>query len=144
VAHGSIDTVFANLALQWVSDLPHALSQLCDCLRPQGRCVVSTVLSGSLMPLGRCFDQATGSARHNQFISAEALTEALEHFVANARDALEYTLLQQQITVPYTQVRDMLLDLKGIGATYQPAGRQQLTRKGLAQVENLMEAYRQA
>lgn len=136
-APNSIDTLYANLAMQWVTDLPHTLQQLVDCLKPSGRAVLSSVMAGSLAPLGDCFEQVTGTTRHNKFIGGRQLD-------ANLRclQGATWRCRQQSIAVPYQQVRHMLHDLKGIGANYTLQQSRGLTKSQLHAVESAMEAHR--
>ncbi|WP_417658355.1 methyltransferase domain-containing protein [Pseudidiomarina sp.] len=136
-AERCIDTIYANLAVQWVTDLSKTLQQLVDCLKPSGRAVVSTVLDGSLAPLGSCFQRVTGSERHNKFIN----TRQLDAYLGSLR-GVTWRCTQQSIAVPYHQVRDMLHDLKGIGANYTMQQTRGLTKSQLGAVETAMEAHR--
>lgn len=136
-APSSIDTIYANLAVQWVTDLPHTLQQLVDCLKPSGRAVLSTVMDGSLAPLGGCFQRVTGNVRHNKFIDNRQLNACLKHL-----QGVTWRCTQQGIAVPYQQVRHMLHDLKGIGANYTLHQTRRLTKSQLSAVESAMEAHR--
>jgi len=136
-APASIDALYANLAVQWADDLTATLQHWLSVLRPKGTVVMSTILSGSLMPLADCFQQYSGATRHNRFYSANALQQVLSN-VSGATIQFEV----EQITIPYVTVRAMLYDLKGIGANYQPVRQQALTRSQLARVEAAMELHR--
>lgn len=136
-AERSIDTIYANLAVQWVTDLPRTLQQVVDCLKPSGRAVLSTVMDGSLAPLGGCFQRVTGNVRHNKFIDTQQLDACLKGL-----KGVTWRCTQQSIAVPYQQVRDMLHDLKGIGANYTLHQTRRLTKSQLSAVETAMEAHR--
>lgn len=133
----AIDTIYANLAVQWADDLAATLKQWLQLLRPSGCIVASTVLSGSLSPLANYFQQYTGAKRHNRFYSTTTL-----HQILSALDGVSVQFEVEQVTMPYQSVRSMLYDLKGIGANYQPQPQQPLTRKNLSQVEEAMEIHR--
>ncbi|PHR66970.1 MAG: hypothetical protein COA51_00760 [Idiomarina sp.] len=133
----SIDTIYANLAVQWADDLAATLNHWLQAVRPSGCIVASTVLAGSLLPLADYFKQYTGAARHNRFYTAATLQHIL-----SSLDGVTVQFEVEQVTVPYQSVRGMLYDLKGIGANYQPQPQQALTKKSFSQVETAMEAHR--
>jgi malonyl-CoA O-methyltransferase len=136
-AAASIDTLYANLAVQWADDLTATLNHWLSVLRPSGTVVISTILAGSLTPLADYFQQYTCAPRHNHFYSASTLQQILSN-VSGATVQFEV----EQITIPYLTVRAMLYDLKGIGANYQQQRQQPLTRSQLACVEAAMESHR--
>ncbi|MBR9906583.1 MAG: methyltransferase domain-containing protein [Gammaproteobacteria bacterium] len=139
------DQIYVNLALQWADNLAGVLHQLIQCLKPGGTLVFSTVLEGSMAPLGPLFRRVTGHSHHNQFLPKPELLMCLQQVTAQARavDACTTKFHTEHIGIPYVSMRDMLYDLKGIGANYQPAGRARLTREQLRQVEDGLECYRE-
>lgn len=144
-AASSIDTLFMNLAVQWVGDLRATLGQLLHCLKPRGQVVLSTILDGSMAPLGTCFKQVTGHPHHNQFMTEQQLHLSLADLKAQFADSGLQTRVEiKPISVSYLTLRDMLYDLKGIGANYQPRGQQPLTRAQLRAVEQELESFREA
>lgn len=148
-ADDSFDHIFINLALQWSSDLHTTLTQLMRCLKPQGRLVFSTVLDGSMAPLGTVFKAVTGHARHNSFCALGHLQNVVRHVSGRGvvkgveNGSVKAGVQTAKLAIPYLNLRDMLHDLKGIGANYQPAGHQPLTRAQLAATEDALENYRE-
>lgn len=133
-----IETVFANLALQWVNDLAATLNQFMHCLKPSGQMVFSTVLGNSMVPLGSVFEQVTGLKRHNDFMTGQQLQEILAGL-----SRVRWQLQTQTIKVPYLSLRDMLADLKGVGATYNKNGSRYLRKTELIAAEKAIESYRE-
>lgn len=141
----SFDHIYVNLALQWTENLVSALQQLIRCLKPGGTLVFSTVLDGSMAPLGPLFGRITGHCHHNKFLSQTELVQGVQQAIATVEPAALCCpkFRFEQISIPYVGMRDMLYDLKGIGANYQPAGRERLTRQQLIRVEEALEGYRE-
>ncbi|CUA82854.1 methyltransferase domain-containing protein [Pseudidiomarina woesei] len=141
----SFDQIYVNLALQWTDNLTIVLKQLIHCLKPHGTLVFSTVLDGSMAPIGPMFQRVTGHRHHNQFLRTSELLTCLQQAIAEvgASRACLAKFQTEQIAIPYASMRDMLYDLKGIGANYQPAGRARLTREQLRRVETGLESYRE-
>ena len=146
-AANSFDQIYINLALQWAGDLAATLKQLVYCLKPHGKLVFSTVLDGSMAPLGALFKRHTGHCHHNQFLTMSALKNVVATLQQDVNDAMPRShlttrIVNKHIAIPYVGLTDMLRDLKGIGANYQPAGAKPLTRKQLKQVERSFENHR--
>ncbi|RUO49844.1 methyltransferase domain-containing protein [Pseudidiomarina donghaiensis] len=141
----SFDHIYVNLALQWTNSLADVLQQLLRCLKPGGTLAFSTVLEGSMAPLGRLFLRVTGHSHHNRFLRRSELLTYVQQVIAQTGvfAACSPKFDTEYIGIPYMNMRDMLYDLKGIGANYQPAGRARLTRKQLRQVEEDLECYRE-
>lgn len=143
-AANSFDQIYINLALQWAGDLAATLRQLIYCLKPNGKLVFSTVLDGSMAPLGALFKRHTGHCHHNQFLTMRALEHILVTLQQgnHAAAQLSTRVVNKHIAIPYIGLTEMLRDLKGIGANYQPAGVKRLTRNQLRQVEKSLENHR--
>ena len=141
----SFDQIYVNLALQWADNLASVLHQLIHCLKPGGTLAFSTVLEGSMAPLGSLFRRITGHSHHNQFLPKSELLTCLQQAIAEiGAPSVGLTKFHtEHIDIPYMSMRDMLNDLKGIGANYQPAGRARLTREQLRRVEEGLECYRE-
>ncbi|MBR9857660.1 MAG: malonyl-ACP O-methyltransferase BioC [Gammaproteobacteria bacterium] len=106
----SLDWIFANLCLQWSADPATWLKGWSDRLKPGGVLVFSTLLAGSLHELEQSWRQLDGHAHINRFIEPETLEL---HLTATGR---RWQLEQVTEQLCYPQLKDLLLDLKGIGA----------------------------
>lgn len=137
-ATASVNTLFSNLAMQWGNDLPGLLREWLRVLKPGGQLLASTVLPGSMWPLGKCFEALDGEPHHNHWPSYRALREALTELNSGL------TLTEQIFVLSYDTVLQMLRELKGIGANYTVRGSHGLRyrRERFEQLETIMESYR--
>jgi malonyl-CoA O-methyltransferase len=123
----SVDLVFSNLMLQWCND-PDAVFRECRrVLRPGGLLTFTTFGPDTLVELRHAWAAAAdGHAHVNRFIDMHDLGDALVRsgLVEPVMDVERYTLT-------YATVRDLMRDLKAIGAHNANAGRPRgLTGKG--------------
>lgn len=139
LATASVHTLFSNLAMQWGNDLPGLLREWLRVLKPGGQLLASTVLPGSMWPLGKCFQALDGEPHHNQWPSYAALRQALAELDSGL------TLTEQRFVLSYDTVLQMLRELKGIGANYTVRDSSGLYRRErFGQLEKAMESYRTA
>lgn len=117
-ANGSLDLVVSLLALQWVNDLPGALTQIRRALRPDGLFLAALPGGRSLFELRQAFSEAetetTGglSPRVVPFADVRDLGALLQR----AGFALPVTDVDK-IVVRYGSMFSLLQDLRRMGAT---------------------------
>lgn len=114
----SVDLVFSNLMLLWCSD-PDAVFHECRrVLRPGGLLTFTTFGPDTLVELRRAWAAADRHTHVNRFIDMHDLGDALLRagLVEPVMDVERYTLT-------YAEVRDLMRDLKAIGAHNVTAGR---------------------
>jgi len=118
LAAGSVDLVWSNLALQWVNDLPGALAEFGRVLRPGGLAMFSTFGPDTLKELRQSFARADGYSHVSRFTDMHDIGDMLlaAGFVTPVVD-------MEKITLTYASVRDVMRDLKAIGAHNTTAGR---------------------
>jgi len=135
----SADLVLSSLMLQWCND-PDAVFRECRrVLRPGGLLSFATFGPDTLVELRRAWGAADGHAHVNRFIDMHDLGDAL------LRAGLAEPVLDvERITLTYDSVRDLMGDLKAIGAHNANAGRPRgLTGKGaLARMTAAYEEFR--
>jgi malonyl-CoA O-methyltransferase len=122
----SVDLVFSNLMLQWCGD-PDAVFRECRrVLRPGGLLTFTTFGPDTLVELRRAWADADGHTHVNRFIDMHDLGDAL------VRAGLAEPVMDvERCTLTYAGVRDLMRDLKAIGAHNANAGRPRgLTGKG--------------
>jgi malonyl-CoA O-methyltransferase len=122
----SVDLVFSNLMLQWCAD-PDAVFRECRrVLRPGGLLTFTTFGPDTLVELRRAWAEADGHTHVNRFIDMHDLGDAL------VRAGLAEPVMDvERCTLTYAGVRDLMRDLKAIGAHNANAGRPRgLTGKG--------------
>jgi malonyl-CoA O-methyltransferase len=136
---GSVDLIWSNVTLQWATDLPSTLKELRRVLRPGGLLMLSTFGPDTLKELRAAFAAADGHSHVNRFIDMHDIGDMLVH--ARLADPV---MDMEHITMTYGTVRDLMRDLKAIGAHNVTAGRPRGLggRQALAAVEEYYEAWR--
>ena len=140
LAEKSIDLVWSNLALQWCNNLEHTFAEIYRVLRGDGLFMFSTFGPDTLKELRRAFGHADGYSHVNHFIDMHDVGDLLLHngFSTPVMD-MEY------LTLTYTNVIDIMRDLKSIGANNATQGRRSSLmgkstwQKVIAQYETLRQ-----
>lgn len=111
-ADGSIDLLFSSLCLQWVHDLPTALSEFRRVLRPEGLLLFSTFGPDTLVELREAYLQA-GERQPplSPFAAIQQVGDAL--VAAGYRNPV---LERERFTLDYPDVMSLLRELRAIGA----------------------------
>lgn len=137
LASGSIDLVFSSLAVQWCKNLPLLFAELARVLRPGGRCVFTTLGPATLHELRDSWAAVDDFKHVNSFFCSAELQAA-----ANAVDGIELTLQDEQFQMEYDRVRELLLELKMLGAHNMNKHRASglTSRKAL---QGMLQAYEQ-
>jgi len=115
----SVDLVFSNLMLQWCND-PDAVFRECRrVLKPGGLLTFTTFGPDTLVELRRAWTAAADGHTHvNRFIDMHDLGDGL------VRSGLAEPVLDvERYTLTYATVRELMRDLKAIGAHNATAGR---------------------
>ncbi len=125
LARDSVDMIWSNLALQWMTDLPAALRQLHRALRPEGLLLFSSFGPDTLKELRAAFAGLDGYNHVNRFLDMHDVGDMLMH-AGFSNPVMEMEL----ITVTYPDLKAVLRELKEIGAhTVQAGGRMGLMGK---------------
>lgn len=135
----SVDVVFSNLALQWVNDPGDAFREFRRVLRGGGLLVFSTFGPDTLKELRAAWSEVDGFTHVNRFYDLHDIGDAL------VRTGFSEVVMDvEHFTLTYATARDLLHDLKAIGAHNVNAGRAHgLTgRKRFAAFERAYEAFR--
>ena len=135
----SVDLVFSNLMLQWCQDPDSVFSEIRRVLKPGGLFTFTTFGPDTLVELRRAWAAADERTHVNRFIDMHDLGDAL------VRSGLAEPVMDvERFTLTYAEVRDLMRDLKDIGAHNANAGRPRgLTGKGtLARMTAAYEAFR--
>lgn len=109
---GSLDLVFSNLCLQWVDDLPRALSELRRVLREGGLLVFSTFGPDTLIELREAYARAGIPPPLSPFAAIQQVGDALV-----AQGFKNPVLERDRFTLTYPDTTALMRDLKAIGAT---------------------------
>jgi len=135
LAESSVDLLYSNLMLQWCDDLPALLNAFRRVLRPGGLILVSTFGPETLTELRQCSQRIDEAARVSPFADVQTVGDALLR-----AGFAEPVLDTDWITTTYRRPRDLLVELKAIGATFAGAGRS----RGLtppSRIRALLDAY---
>jgi malonyl-CoA O-methyltransferase len=135
----SVDLVFSNLMLQWCQDPDTVFGECRRVLRPGGLLTFTTFGPDTLVELRRAWAAADGRTHVNRFIDMHDLGDAL------VRSGLAEPVMDvERFVLTYAEVRDLMRDLKAIGAHNANAGRPRgLTGKGtLARMTAAYETFR--
>jgi len=136
----SVDLVFSNLMLQWCDD-PDAVFRECRrVLRPGGLLTFTTFGPDTLVELRRAWASADGYTHVNRFVDMHDLGDAM------VRAGLAEPVMDvERYSLTYAEVRDLMRDLKAIGAQNATAARPRgLTGRGrLRAVEQAYERHRE-
>ena len=139
LATESIDLVWSNLALQWVNDLPRAFAEMHRVLRPGGLLMFSTFGPDTLKELRDASAGADAYTHVNRFVDMHDIGDMLV-----GRRFADPVIDMEMLTLTYDGVRDLMRDLKAIGAHNVTRGRRAALggRRALAQVEARYELHR--
>ena len=137
--NSKVDLLFSSLMLQWCNDPDRVFAECRRVLRPGGLLTFATLGPDTLVELRRAWAAADGRVHVNRFIDMHDLGDAM------VRAGLAEPIMDvERYTLTYAGVRDLMRDLKAIGAHNVNSGRPRgLTGKGrLARMEAAYETNR--
>lgn len=133
----SIDLIFSSLCIQWVADLPALFAEWRRVLTPGGLLLLSSFGPDTLHELRAAFAAVDRDEHVSRFAPIQAVGDAL--LAAGLRDPV---LDADDFTLTYANARDLMHELRAIGAgNAQAARRRQLT--GKARMQRVFAAYEQ-
>lgn len=111
LAANSVDVLIANLALQWVTDLPAVLNNIRRILKTDGMLLFSTFGPDTLMELRQAWAAVDDQPRVSSFVDQHVIGDLLlsTGFSDPVMDC-------DRITATYPDVDTLMRDLKSIGA----------------------------
>ena len=112
LADASIDLIFSSLCLQWVTDLPAALSEFRRVLRPGGLLLFTTFGPDTLIELREAYLAGERQPPLSPFAAIQQVGDAM--IAGGFRNPV---LERDVFTLTYPDVRSLLLELRAIGAT---------------------------
>lgn len=139
LAAGSFDLVLSNLAIQWCNDLEAVMAELRRVLRPGGLVMFTTFGPDTLRELREAWSRVDGHVHVSRFEDMHDIGDAM------VRAGLADPVMDMEpFTLTYRTVRDLMADLKAIGASNAAGGRPRgLTGKGrLAALTRAYESHR--
>lgn len=135
LANDSVDMIFSNLALQWVSDLELAISEFRRVLKPEGLFSFTSYGPDTLIELRSAWATVDNETHVSQFIDMHDVGDAL------VRNGLAEPVMDvEQFTLSYADVDGLMSDLKRSGAHNLTDGRPRgLTGKD--KLKSMVAAY---
>lgn len=133
----SADLVFSSLMLQWCDDLEAVLAQIRNCLKGGGLFLFSTLGPDTLHELRESWLEADGEAHThvNGFRDMHEVGDAL------LRAGLADPVMEvDHLVLTYDGVREVMTDLKQLGARNIDAGRRR-TLTGKKRLQAMMNRY---
>ena len=141
LADASVDLVHSSLCLQWCDDPGLALAEFRRVLRPDGLLLFSTFGPDTLKELRAAFAEVDDAPHVSRFIDMHDIGDGL--LASGMRDPV---LERDDFTLTYADARDLMRELRAIGATNADTRRRRgLTGKQhLARVVGAYERFRRA
>jgi malonyl-CoA O-methyltransferase len=140
-APDAFDLVFSNLTLQWCNDIGKTLGSLHRVLAPDGLLLFSSLGPDTLMELRESWRAVDDDTHVNTFVDMHVVGDLLL-----AAGFCDPVMDMEKITVTFSDLTDLMRDLKAIGAVNHTRGRSRgLTGKGrLAALKRGYDRYRDA
>ncbi|WP_174873473.1 malonyl-ACP O-methyltransferase BioC [Vogesella oryzae] len=118
LADNSVDMIWSSLTIQWLN-LPDAVfAEFQRVLKPGGMVLFATLGPDTLFELRTAFSHADGANHVNQFIDMHDLGDAML-----ASGMSEPVMDMEKIVMTYASAREVMQDLKSIGAHNVTDGR---------------------
>lgn len=138
-ADNSADLLFSSLSFQWCRDLDRLFAESRRVLKADGLLIFSSLGPDTLRELRESFRSAGNAPHVHDFIDMHDVGDAL------IRAGFSAPVLEtDRLVLTYSSMREVMKDLRGIGAVNQAQTRRRgLTTKALfKQAEEAYEAYR--
>ncbi len=135
LAADSVDLLWSNLALQWLNDLDTAFAEAWRVLRPGGLFMFTSFGPDTLKELRAAWAAVDGASHVSPFLDMHDVGDALvrARFADPVMDA-------EQLTLTYRDARQLMAELKGIGAHNVTSARPRgLT--GKTRLSTMLSAY---
>ncbi|HID81434.1 MAG TPA: malonyl-[acyl-carrier protein] O-methyltransferase BioC [Chromatiales bacterium] len=135
----SFDLVFSNLMLQWCQPIEKYFAELRRVIRPDGLLLFSSFGPDTLQELRQAWREADDAVHVHEFQDMHDVGDALLQ-----AGFAEPVMDMEMLTLTYRQLKDLLLDLKGVGAAYAAADRSRglLGKQRYAAMEAAYERFR--
>jgi len=135
LADRSVDLVFSNLMLQWCDEPATLFAQVQRVLRPGGLLLFTTLGPDTLQELRSAWGRADTASHVSAFADMARLAAAMSHA------GLSEPVMDRELRLThYPQVRDLMQELRALGATHAAADRRRsLTGRG--RLQTMYRAY---
>lgn len=140
LADSSVDMIWSSLTIQWINVPDSVLAEFFRVLKPEGMLMFSTLGPDTLHELRSAFAGVDSSTHVNQFIDMHDVGDALMR-IGFAQPVMD----MEKIVLTYDSARDVMSDLKSIGAHNATSGRGRglMGKNAWKQVETTYETLRE-
>jgi malonyl-CoA O-methyltransferase len=133
----SIDLLFSNLTLQWCGQLPEVFKGAHQVLRPDGLFLFTSLGPDTLLELRQSWAQVDNLPHVNEFLD---MHEVGDYLVSAGFS--EIVMDVERIVLSYETPRDVVTELRAIGAVNRDSGRLR-GLMGRGQWQAMLKAYEQ-
>ncbi len=135
VANDSVDLIHSNLCIHWCDDLPRLFGEWVRVLKPGGYMALTSFGPDTLRELRAAWAQVDENSHVGRFLDMHDLGDAM--LAAGLREPV---LDVSRYTLTYAEPRDVLRELKGLGATHADTARVR-TLTGKTRFKRMLDAY---
>lgn len=108
----SFDLIVSSLMLQWSNDLGSTLKSYQSMLKDDGKMIFNTFTDGTLTEVKQSWRAVDEQAHTSQFLTKQDL-----HSIVESAGFSHVEILYDTITMTYPSVREMITEMKQIGAS---------------------------
>lgn len=135
LADASVDLIFSNLTIQWCSDLVQLFQEFRRVLKPGGLLLFTTFGTDTLKELRASWDAVSDKVHVNEFTDMHDIGDILYN-VQTENPVMD----SERIILNYQSVKQIMLDLKAVGAHNQNRGREKALT-GKQRFKTMLKAY---
>ncbi len=136
-ADASIDIIFSSLTIQWCTDLAALFYEIRRVLKPGGLLMFTSLGRQTLYELRASWAAVSDKVHVNQFMDMHAVGDVMSQV------RLENPVMDNDtIVLNYQSVKQLLLELKAVGAHNQNQGRE-TALTGKKRLQAMYDAYEQ-
>ncbi len=141
LADNAVDVIFSSLSIQWCENNTALFAEVFRVLKPGGVFLFSTLGPDTLFELKKSWEVVDNFVHVNKFVERQVLTQAASD-AGFLLDVAESFWLEEDITLEFSNLKNLTHELKALGAHNVNAGRPQgLT--GRQRIQGLINAYEQ-
>lgn len=135
----SFDLIVSSLMLQWSNNLSATLAACHSVLKDNGIMVFNTFTEGTLTEVKQSWQAVDQQPHTSQFLSKELLQATVESVGFS-----QVEILYDTITMTYPSVREMIMEMKQIGASnaHKNRGRGLTGKQRFSAFEQAFESFR--
>ena len=135
----SFDLIVSSLMLQWSNNLAGTLAACRSALRDDGKMIFNTFTEGTLTEVKQSWQAVDQQQHTSQFLSKQALQSTVESVGFS-----QVEVLYDTITMTYPSVREMIMEMKQIGASnaHKDRGRGLTGKQRFSAFEHAFDVFR--